>query len=120
MKKISLIKATTLFLAVMFVSASIIQCKKTGDIVKDLDRSFKGSADTTIYAAFYESNTITPADATADVNDVIKFRGVQTIIHEYCATSNCHGGPIGPKFDTYADIMKYVVAGNPEGSKMWD
>ncbi|MCX6315156.1 MAG: hypothetical protein NTX08_10525 [Sphingobacteriales bacterium] len=120
MKKISLIKATTLFLAVMFVSASIIQCKKTGDIVKDLDRSFKGSADTTIYAAFYESNTITPADATADVNDVIKFRGVQTIIHEYCATSNCHGGPIGPKFDTYADIMKYVVAGNPEGSKMWE
>ena len=120
MKKISLIKATTLFLAVMFVSASIIQCKKTGDIVKDLDRSFKGSADTTIYAAFYESNTITPADATADVNDVIKFRGVQTIIHEYCATSNCHGGPIGPRFDTYADIMKYVVAGNPEGSKMWD
>ncbi|TSA42551.1 MAG: hypothetical protein D4R55_02485 [Chitinophagaceae bacterium] len=120
MKKISLIKATTLFLAVMFVSASIIQCKKTGDIVKDLDRSFKGSADTTIYAAFYESNTITPADATADVNDIIKFRGVQTIVHEYCATSNCHGGPIGPRFDTYADIMKFVVAGNPEGSKLWE
>ena len=120
MKKISLIKATTLFLAVMFVSASIIQCKKTGDIVKDLDRSFKGSADTTIYAAFYESNTITPSDAPADVNDVVKFRGVQTIIHEYCATSNCHGGPIGPKFDTYPEIMKYVVAGNPEGSELWE
>lgn len=120
MKKISLIKATTLFLGVMFITASLFQCKKEGDLAKDLDRSFKGSADSTTYAAFYESNKITPADVTADVNDVIKFRGVQTILHEYCGTSNCHGGPISPKFDSYADVMKFVTPGSPEGSKLWE
>lgn len=120
MKKLSLIKATTLFLLVMFVSASVIQCKKEGDLVKNLDRSFKNTADSTIYAAFYESNTITPADAVADVNDKIKFRGVQTILHEYCATSNCHGGKVSPRFDTYAEVMQFVAAGSPESSKLWE
>ncbi|MEP7237138.1 MAG: hypothetical protein ABI685_04725 [Ferruginibacter sp.] len=120
MKKISLIKATTLFLLVMLVSASVIQCKKEGDVIKGLDRSYKNTADSTIYASFYESNTITPADIVPDVNDNIKFRGVQTILHEYCATSNCHGGPISPKFDTYPEVMTYVSAGNPDGSKLWE
>lgn len=119
MKKVSIIKTSTLFLVVFFLTTSLFQCTKTGDIIKDLDRSYKGTADSTVYASFYETNKITPSDATADVNDVIKFRGVQTIIHEYCGTSNCHGGPISPKFDTYADIMKYVKAGNPEGSELW-
>jgi hypothetical protein len=120
MKKIPLIKAATLFFAVLIVSASIVQCKKEGDLVKDLNRSFTGTADSSVYAAFYESNTIVPSDVTADVNDVVKFRGVQTILHEYCATSNCHGGPISPKFDTYAQIMSYVTPGNPATSKLWD
>lgn len=120
MKKISLVKATSLFLLVMVVSASVIQCKKEGDVIKGLDRSFNNTADSTIYASFYESNTVTPSDAVADVNDNIKFRGVQTILHEYCATSNCHGGPIAPKFDSYADVMKFVTAGSPESSKLWE
>jgi hypothetical protein len=119
MKKFSILKATTLFLSVLLVTMSLFQCKKTGDIIKGLDRSFKGAADTTVYASFYESNTITPSAPAPDVNDVIKFRGVQTILHEYCATSNCHGGPISPKFDTYTDIMKYIAAGSPENSKIW-
>jgi hypothetical protein len=120
MKQISLIKATSIFFVVLFLSATVIQCRKEGDLIKNLDRSFTGTADSTVYAAFYESNTIAPADAVPDVNDKIKFRGVQTILHEYCATSNCHGGPINPKFDNYTDIMKYVAAGNPEGSKLWE
>lgn len=120
MKRISLMKATTLFLAVMLVSASVMQCKKEGDVIKGLDRSFTGSADSTVFAAFYSENKITTADVAADVNDVMKFRGVQTIVHEYCATSNCHGGPIAPKFDTYSEIMKYVAAGSPESSKLWE
>jgi len=120
MKKIPAIQAVAMFLVVLFLGASVMQCKKTGDLVKQLDRSFTGTADTIIFAAFYESNPITPANSPADVNDIIKFRGVQTIVHEYCATSNCHGGPISPKLDSYADIMKYVIAGNPEGSKLWD
>jgi hypothetical protein len=120
MKKFSIIKGTTLFLGVMLVSASLLQCKKTGDVVKGLDRSFKGTSDTTLYASFYESNNVGTADVVGDVNDVVKFRGVQTILHEYCATSNCHGGPIGPKFDSYTDVMRYVVAGNADGSKLWE
>ncbi len=120
MKKISVIQAVTLFLAVMFVSASLFQCKKSGDLINGLDRSFKGTADTAIYASFYEENKVSTGDAVTDVNDVIKFRGVQTILHEYCATSNCHGGSISPKFDSYAEVMKYVTAGTPEGSKLWE
>lgn len=120
MKKISLMYGITVFLAVMLMSASLLQCKKEGDIIKNLDRSYTGSSDSTVYASFYEQNTIVTADVTPDVNDIIKYRGVQTILHEYCATSNCHGGAIGPKFDSYPDIMKYVSAGNPEGSQIWE
>lgn len=120
MKKVSLIKASVLFLAVVFLSSSLFQCSKRGDLIKNLDRTYTGAPDTTIFAAFYEKNQITPSDNPADVNDVIVFRGVQTIVHEYCATSNCHGGPISPKLDSYADIMKFVSAGNPGGSKLWE
>ncbi len=120
MKKMSVLKAMTLFFVIVAVSATVIQCKKEGDLVKNLDRSFYGTADSSIYAAFYESNTVATADSVPDVNDVIKYRGVQTIIHEYCATSNCHGGSISPKFATYADVMKYVVPGSPQASKLWN
>ena len=119
MKKFSLIKAVALFLGVVFFSASVFQCRKTGDIIKDLDRTYKGGADSTIYSAFYDDNKITPSDLTPDVNDIIKFRGVKTIIHEFCATSNCHGGPLSPKLDTYADIMKFITPGNPGASQLW-
>lgn len=120
MKKVSVIQKVILFLCVLFLVASLSQCRKEGIRIRDLDRSFKGAPDSTVYASFYESNTITPSDATPDVNDIIKFRGVQTILHEYCGTSNCHGGPISPKFDTYAEVMKYVTPGSPSQSKLWE
>jgi len=120
MKKISTIKAITIFIAVLLVSASLFQCKKEGNIIAGLDRTFIGVADTTIYSSFYDTTKIGTADATADVNDVIRFRGVLTILAENCATSNCHGGPISPKFNSYTDVMRYVSAGNPEGSKLWE
>jgi hypothetical protein len=120
MKKVSAIQTVVLFVCGVFLATTVFQCTKSGDIVKGLDRSFTGSADSTVYASFYESNTVSPSDLTPDVNDIIKFRGVKTVIHEYCGTSNCHGGPIAPKFDTYAEIMKYVTPGNPQGSKLWE
>ena len=120
MKKVSLIKGITLFLGAFLLTASLFQCKKEGDLVRNLDRSYRTGPDSTVYASFYDNNTITPASSAPDVNDIIKYRGVQTILHEYCGTSNCHGGPIDPKFDTYSDVMKYVVAGNPSGSKLWE
>ncbi|MBK8609796.1 MAG: hypothetical protein IPL84_07565 [Chitinophagaceae bacterium] len=120
MKNISLVKATTAFFVVLFLSASLMQCKKEGDIIKNLNRAYTGSTDSTVYASFYDNNNISVADVPADVNDVISFRGVQTILHEYCATSNCHGGPISPKFDSYSDVMGFVAAGNPDGSQLWE
>lgn len=120
MKKLSAIKAAALFSAALFICGTVFQCKKTGDIVQNLDRSFKGAADTTIYASFYDTAKISIADVVADVNDIIKFRGVKTVVHEYCGTSNCHGGPIKPAFDTYSGIMKYITPGNPQASKIWD
>lgn len=119
MKKNRLLQTIAVFVVVLISSASLLQCKKDGTLVKDLDRSFTGQADSTVYASFYESNTVSTSNTTPDVNDIIQFRGVQTILHEYCATSNCHGGPIAPKFDTYAQIMKYVEPGNAMASKLW-
>ncbi|MGZ5221628.1 MAG: c-type cytochrome domain-containing protein, partial [Chitinophagaceae bacterium] len=118
MKK--LIVVASLFLGVFFLSATVFQCTKTGDIIQNLDRSYTGTPDSSVYASFYESHTVQPSDVTPDVNDVIKYRGVQVILHEYCGTSNCHGGPIKPKFESYTDIMKYVVPGNPGASKLWE
>lgn len=120
MKKVSVLQTAVLFLCGVFLTTSVFQCRKAGDLVKNLDRSYTGSADSTVYASFYESNKVTPSDGTPGVNDMIRFRGVQTIVHEYCGTSNCHGGPIAPKFDTYAQIMQYVTPGNPEASQLWE
>jgi hypothetical protein len=120
MKKVSVLQMVALFLSVLFVTTAVFQCRKAGDIIKNLDRSYNGKADSTVYASFYDENKITPSDLTPDVNDIIKFRGVKTVIHEYCATSNCHGGPISPKLDTYTDIMKFVTPGNPSASKLWE
>jgi len=120
MKKVSVIQTASLIMCGILLSLTFFQCTKEGNPIKYLDRTYTGSADSTIYASFYENNTIVPSDVTADVNDVIKYRSVQTVIHEYCATSNCHGGPITPKLDTYTDIMKFVTAGNPSGSKLWE
>lgn len=120
MKKVSIIKAVTLFLGVLMLTASLFQCTKVGDNIQHLDRSYPSTPDSSIYAAFPGQFKIATADATPATNDIIKMRGVQTILKEYCGTSNCHGGPIKPKFDTYADVMKYVVAGSPEQSKLWE
>lgn len=120
MKKVSVIQTAVLFLCGVFLTTAVFQCRKAGDLAQNLNRSYTGGSDSAVYASFYESNTVSPSDATPDVNDIIKFRGVQTVLHEYCGTSNCHGGPISPKFDTYAEVMKYVVAGNPDGSKLWE
>lgn len=75
MKKVSAIQTVVLFVCGVFLATTVFQCTKSGDIVKGLDRSFTGSADSTVYASFYESNTVSPSDLTPDVNDIIKFRG---------------------------------------------
>jgi hypothetical protein len=120
MKIIKTSKVAIFVFVGVITALSVIQCTKVGDVVSGLDRSLKGVPDSAVFASYYDTTTITTSDATPDVNDVIKVRGVQTIVKEYCGTSNCHGGPINPKIFTYSDIMQYVSAGNPEGSKLWE
>lgn len=131
MKKVSLIKAATGFCAVLLLSASVTQCTKDGIRASQLDRSYTAPADSTVYAPFYDNHTIATADNVPDVNDIIKTRGVQTIMWQYCGTSNCHGGAkdangnvipgkVKPQFGTYIDIMKYITPGSPETSKFWE
>ena len=120
MKKVQLIESVALFLGVLALTASFYQCTKVGDNIQHLDRSYPSVPDSSIYAAYPSDFKIATADATPATNDIIKMRGVQTILREYCGTSNCHGGPIDPKFNTYADVMKYVVPGRPEQSKLWE
>lgn len=120
MKKVSLVRSVSLFLGGLLLTALVFQCRKEGTLVKDLDRTYTGGADSTVYASFYDENKASYGDVAADVNDIIKFRGVKTILHEYCGTSNCHGGRVTPKFDTYQEIMAFVSAGNPAQSKLWE
>ncbi len=120
MKKVSFLTTGALIIGGFLLATSIFQCSKTGDLVRNLDRTFSGSYDSTQYSSFYETNKIAVSDAIPDVNDIIKLRGVQTIIKTHCNTANCHGGLIAPKFETYADVVKFVSPGNPEGSKLWE
>jgi hypothetical protein len=121
MRKVSMVKLITVFLVAVTLSTFSVQCKKEDNnaVITGLDRTFKSNADSTVYASFYSSNIFALASTTPTKNDSINFRGVQAILTEDCATTNCHGGPISPKFTTYADVMKYVTAGNPGTSKLW-
>jgi len=122
MRKISAVKLFTLLMIGLTITSISIQCKKEDNsaVITGLDRSFKGSADSTVFSTFYTNNIFSLADATPLINDTIKFRGVQTILMENCGSNKCHGGAISPKFNTYADVMKYVVPGNPAASKLWE
>jgi hypothetical protein len=120
MKKIKILQAVTLFICVFLLTGAAFQCTKSGDVISNLNRSYSAPADSTLFASFYSDNKVSTSDIIPDVNDVIKVRGVQTILHEYCGTANCHGSAIQPRYDTYAQVMKYVVPGDPGASKLWD
>jgi hypothetical protein len=120
MKKIPIIKTVSIILSGLFFSLIILQCTKVGVNAKVLSRGLASVPDSGVFAPYYDTTVITPHDVTPDVNDLIIYRGVKTIIKQYCGTSNCHGGPISPKIFTYTDIMRYVVPGNPTVSKLWE
>lgn len=108
---------------IFWLSISLLilyQCTKEGANVGKLDRSFKGTPDSTHFSPFYDVTTFAKADLTPDVNDKIEARGVQSVIKEYCGVGTCHGGPIAPKLSTYAEIRNYTVAGEPLQSKLWN
>lgn len=120
MKNVPIIKTMAILLSAVLASLLVIQCTKVGENAKLLDRSLSSIPDSGIYSPFYDTTLVAVHDATPDVNDRIIKRGVKTIIKEYCATANCHGGKVQPNFITYSDIMKYVSPGSPVTSKLWD
>lgn len=120
MKKVSIIKMIGITFAGLLISLLAMQCTKVGVNANVLNRSMKEIPDSGVFSPFYDSTLISAHDAMPDVNDIVVQRSVRAVIKENCATSNCHGGPLNPKLTSYADLMKYVVAGNPEGSKLWE
>jgi hypothetical protein len=50
-----MIKAITLFLGVLLLTASLFQCTKVGDNIEHLNRSYPNTPDSTIYARFTDS-----------------------------------------------------------------
>ncbi len=102
------------------IFVSILQCTKDGFYSSKIDRSFNAIPDTTLFSPFYDITRVKDSDAVAaQINDIINVKGMQSTIKEYCGISTCHGGPIEPKFDTYAEITKYVTPGDPSSSKLW-
>jgi hypothetical protein len=120
MKKIPILKTVSIILGGLFFSLIVLQCTKVGVNAKVLNRGLASVPDSGVFSPFYDTTVITPRDVIPDVNDVIIKRGVKTIIKEFCATSNCHGGPISPKLFTYTDVMQYISPGNPTASKLWE
>lgn len=122
MRNVSLVKLVTLVIAGLTITTFATQCKKEDStaIIQGLDRSYKGTSDSSIFSTFYSDNLVAMADVSPKINDSLKFRGVLSVLTEKCATKNCHGGTISPKFETYSDVIKYVTPGNPSTSKLWD
>jgi hypothetical protein len=120
MKKKSILKSVSIIFGGLFLSLGVMQCTKVGINAKKLDRAFIGTADSTLFAPFYDKTTISVADVVPATNDIITVKGVQSTIKEYCGISTCHGGPINPKLSTYSEIKSLAIPGNPEDSKLWE
>jgi hypothetical protein len=119
MKKLTVSSSTLVLIGLISLSLIAVKCTKVGVLANQLDRSFVGTPDSSIFSPFYDVTKISVADATPDAHDSIVAKGVLNTIKEYCGVSTCHGGPISPKLSTYAQISLYVTPGNPEASKLW-
>lgn len=106
-------------LAVTFSGLFFFACVKEGTNATLLNRSL-AATDSTVFAQYYDTSIIAVANTTPGINDVIHTQGVASIIENRCATTNCHGGGVGPTLKKYADVKALVTDGNPEGSKLWE
>ena len=70
-----MIKLITLFFLMGALTTFSIQCKKedSNSVITGLNRSFKGNADSTVYASFYSSNIFALASANPTLNDSINY-----------------------------------------------
>lgn len=122
-KRFNLTNSLLIFAVALISSLTLTQCKKDGTNAALLDRSFSSAlVDTTVFSPFYDSSVISVAatNPMPDVNDIIKTKGVYTIIKTNCASASCHGGTVSPRLTNYAEIKSFVTPGNPEASKLWD
>jgi hypothetical protein len=101
------------------VAAAFVQCTKENTNAKLVARALVEQPDSTVFSSFYDTVLIDKRDATPDVNDVIVTTGVRSIIRSNCSAASCHGGNFSPRLTDYADIVKLVTPGDPEGSKLF-
>ncbi|HSF46181.1 MAG TPA: hypothetical protein VLA58_09220 [Chitinophagaceae bacterium] len=118
MSNLRLKKITSTIFVIVFILTAMIQCTKDGVNAPLIQRAVV-DPDSTVYAAFYDTVLIEKRDATPDVNDMIAFTGVQSILNSNCASVACHGGGFKPDLTNYNEIKALVVPGNPEGSKLY-
>lgn len=118
MSNLRLKKITSSIFVIVFILTAMIQCTKDGVNAPAIQRAVV-DPDSTVFASFYDTVLIDKRDATPDVNDMIAFPGVLSIINSNCASVACHGGGIKPTLTSYNDIKALVVPGNPEGSKLY-
>lgn len=114
-------KNTTIYLlGILSLATVMIQCTKDSNINAASIQRAVVSPDSTVYASFYDSVIIDKADPTAPrINDVIRTNGIQSIVRTNCSSPACHGDKVKPILTNYDEIMKMVVPGNPEGSKLY-
>lgn len=118
MKPINLLKSATLGLVLLASAVMLTHCTKTNENAGSLNRGLTAT-DSTVFSHFYDSTVVAVADVIPGINDVIHTQGVASIIQNRCATVSCHGGAIAPALKNYNDIKSLVVAGNPEGSELF-
>jgi len=119
MGSLNIRKAAGIIVGLTLVAAAFVQCTKENPNAKLVARALVEQPDSTVFSSFYDTVLIEKRDVNADVNDAIISTGVRSIIRSNCSAASCHGGNFSPKLTDYADIVKLVTPGDPEGSKLF-
>lgn len=120
MKQFKLLRMALWVGTFLLLSLLVMNCTKTGTNASNLSRALVNTPDTTVFSPFYDEVVVPNADATPDVNDVVKTKGVLAIIKNNCVSASCHGvGGVSPELTTYAGVKSMVKAGDPEGSHLF-
>jgi hypothetical protein len=113
-------KGILCLVSMVLISLFLVQCKKDGTNASSVSRSLVNQPDSTIFSPYYDTTIIAFADTKPGINDIIVSKSVRSIIKNNCVSAGCHGaGGVKPTLDTYESVKSMVVAGNPEGSQLF-
>jgi hypothetical protein len=113
-------KGILCLVSMVLISLFLVQCKKDGTNASTVSRSLVNQPDSTIFSPYYDSTIVAFADTKPGINDIVVTKSVRSIIKNNCVSAGCHGvGGVKPTLDTYESVKSMVVAGNPEGSQLF-